>query len=1763
MIRNYFFTLVLVFVSIQLISQDFKSEDDLKEKAQELFENKKLIEASPLFAQLLSLYPEDPNYNYKYGACLLASSSDREKPLKYLKFAITKGSQVDPLAYYYLGKAHHLNYNFSEAVKYYNRFKTKGSSDEREEYQVERQIEMCKNGNQLLSKLNDVQVVEKQIIGKKDFYRIYDLEGIDGKILAKPEDFMTKYDQKVGEKSIMYLPNNASEVYFSSYGKKGENGKDIFKTVMLGNRSWSEPVNLGPSINTPFDEDYPFIHPDGRTLYFASKGHNSMGGYDLFMSVFDEATASWKAPINLDFAFSSVDDDILFVTDRDKVLAYFASTRANEADEITVYKVMVDKGPADISVIKGKYIAENNPNPHKATITVIDPNTKQTVGIYETDENGNYSIEIATNGGTYQFNLETTDDSPIHTGQVDIPRQDEFEVLGQELRLVGTGDQQQLVIKNIFDGSTAENNKGTGPQISSDLLRMKAQLDVNLSAEALADVGSKLNQKSNTIPDNSKQISSKPVVSDLNEASLRESLKETKLLYEANNGNLINAENYAFKEALDAKNRADSKFNEVEKLKANNTDLSIVEEAEREAEELAAKAAIATLIAENLKKENKESGISSRSFNSETLEIERNIENNNLESANNGIKNVSNRITSSPNALTFIQNQEEELNQREVINNQKLTELQSKTKELQGQRQDLISQIERLDSKIDNTSNEEEKTILFKEKEELNTDLNDINFRLTNTTEQYQNSLDVQLALNQEKQLYDIIEDKLSKNNKESISTISEREKEELINSLKQYREENKLAYFNNMNDDEATSNLNLDIPIRDADLATIEDKYNSQFNEASKIQAKDVSLAKKLNIYSNLIDELEESRNQIISEKDIITDQSERAKKSNEIASFDLVIQEKQREKAELEKEIEALALQSKSIDNQTALNSSNTTLNKNLNNSTSNSKKLSNQTTTAINGGSISTDNNSATQNEIDAIKIENIEDVEASSPVPTNLSAFSFNNSYGYLGDETKPELKKAKQTLYAASIASNKAQEERNAAYSLPTVEERKQAFENANKFEKQSKELQMKAVEEFSIVNNVEYTRNAQIITNANSYGENVESNNLDIALLLQDEAETYYESAREIRNALVNEKSNYKKEVELQKAYDFEMLALSKQREALKSLKLVDDDIAINETSKALNKYANIQTITDPDVLVISNASIAKAKGDSVLMYADNLDSSAVRIKRNAELLEIGKERDSLMALYSAKMDTVVSLRNKASVYYERQEQIQSGFAPTESITSGIIKPAIISENTISIEGINVDEEEQKVLMSSIEYINYRDLAIEKQKIVKNAQSEYNFAIELKKKQYQLQSEADIVLQSAAKTDDSSEKERRIKQAQILELKANKIDDSIDSLNRILKVKKYVITEADQKMNTAIANLLPTQQAKIVYLTSEQIEKSVLLSDGNMQFAEENETTVPVSNSSVIGKPADDDDVQKVQDNRVVVAQSQNTEMDKPILKDGTVNPNTIIRSRQNNNNTVSKEINNINPTRVRSKESSEAASFVQLGLNESAYDASNPIPPASNLPEGIVYKVQVGAFRNPIPQDLFKGFAPLNYENGPNGIKRYTAGIFLEENEAILARNAIRKIGYPDAFVVAFNNGERISVSAARNGNVDDTKSNAALNSSNSGNTQNKVLSDKFSSSDLEKVKAVGEIEDVYYTVQIGVFSKPVKKGALNSLGELTVFELPNGLIRYNAGIYSTAAEANEAKEAILKSIGDAFVTAYYKGRRFSLNEAARIQNQ
>ena len=239
---------------------------------------------------------------------MLFVEEDKSAPLKYLEFAVAKPN-VDPEAFFYLGKAYHLNYRFEEAKNRYTEFKEKGNSKQVQSLEVDQHIKMCENGSNLLSNITDLAVLDKKTLNRSDFFRSYDVSSFGGKIITKPEDFELSYDAKVDDQDIMYLDRNADKLFYASYGDKGKAGKDIYFSKKLPDGTWGEPQSIGSTINTSYDEDYPFFNPETNTLYFSSKGHNSMGGYDVFKSFYDETSNTWGKPVNLDYAVNTPDDE--------------------------------------------------------------------------------------------------------------------------------------------------------------------------------------------------------------------------------------------------------------------------------------------------------------------------------------------------------------------------------------------------------------------------------------------------------------------------------------------------------------------------------------------------------------------------------------------------------------------------------------------------------------------------------------------------------------------------------------------------------------------------------------------------------------------------------------------------------------------------------------------------------------------------------------------------------------------------------------------------------------------------------------------------------------------------------------------------------------------------------------------------------------------------------------------------------------------------------------------------------------------------------------------------------------------------------------------------------------------------------------------------------------------------------------------------------------------------------------------------------------
>ena len=491
---------MLVFGTFSLFAQDdFKNEADLKKGADELFEQKKYVVATQPFSQLISLYPKDPNYAYKYGACLIYSSENPDEPLTYLKFAASQ-ADVDPVAHFFLGQAYHINFKFKDAIESYEKFKSKAKGKTLKEFDADGMIRMCNNGQTLLKTITDVVVYEKNPSTALDFFRAYNLEGYGGKLIVKPEEFMTDYEKKNNIQSVMFLPDNAERLYFSSFDGKSETGRDLY-LVDKTEDGWGNPFKLSTTLNTNYDDDFPFIHPNGKVLYFSSKGHNSMGGYDIFRSFYDEALGKWKAPVNLDFAVNTPYDDFFMVTNQEQDRAYFASNRYSKAPSVNVYNIAMQRLPVDFSLVKGNFVS---PNSKTAAITVEDMYSNETVGTFQTDENGNYNIKLPSSG-KFRFLVEEENSLITHAGVVEMPKREDFKPLLQKMEIVKEGESEKLIITNLLDEEIGEEEL----PLPVELIVEQANLKVNFE-----DKGPQLITQAKAEKQGPQLVLSEPIVSN-------------------------------------------------------------------------------------------------------------------------------------------------------------------------------------------------------------------------------------------------------------------------------------------------------------------------------------------------------------------------------------------------------------------------------------------------------------------------------------------------------------------------------------------------------------------------------------------------------------------------------------------------------------------------------------------------------------------------------------------------------------------------------------------------------------------------------------------------------------------------------------------------------------------------------------------------------------------------------------------------------------------------------------------------------------------------------------------------------------------------------------------------------------------------------------------------------------------------------------------------------------------------------------------------
>lgn len=215
------------------------------------------------------------------------------------------------------------------------------------------------------------------------------------------------------------VSSDEKTLYFVSDRPGGIGGTDIWRCVQLPNGEWSQPFNIGPPINTKYNEESPFIHPDGKTLYFSSNSSRSMGGYDVFFSkVIDQTTFS--NPINIGFPINTVDDDLFFTTSPDGARGYYASSHEGGYGDNDIYMVKLKNVLSDpVTILKG-YIDKGEEEflPSGIVIMVSDLDSEDEPMQYVPNKNnGSYVFTLIP---CHEYDVEYTRTITSENGDLDI-----------------------------------------------------------------------------------------------------------------------------------------------------------------------------------------------------------------------------------------------------------------------------------------------------------------------------------------------------------------------------------------------------------------------------------------------------------------------------------------------------------------------------------------------------------------------------------------------------------------------------------------------------------------------------------------------------------------------------------------------------------------------------------------------------------------------------------------------------------------------------------------------------------------------------------------------------------------------------------------------------------------------------------------------------------------------------------------------------------------------------------------------------------------------------------------------------------------------------------------------------------------------------------------------------------------------------------------------------------------------------------------------
>lgn len=295
------------------------------EQARKLFSDGEYKKAKPAFKRFVKSQPSNANYNYWYGVCCLMTN-DAKEAIAPLQLATKRKV---PSAPYYLGEAYDRLYCFEEAVDAYQDHIDALVKKKQPTEEILLLQEKSKQKARMLKGVEEVCIIDSFMVEKATFLEHYKISEESGKLYAYGEYFNT--NDSVG---TVYETELGNKIYYSEFGA------DSTQNILTRNKlldGWSKGSILPGSINKEKNANYPFVSTDGITIYYASDGEGSIGGYDIFVTRYNTSTDGYLNPENVGMPFNSPYNDYMYVIDEYNELGWFATDRHQIEDKVCIY----------------------------------------------------------------------------------------------------------------------------------------------------------------------------------------------------------------------------------------------------------------------------------------------------------------------------------------------------------------------------------------------------------------------------------------------------------------------------------------------------------------------------------------------------------------------------------------------------------------------------------------------------------------------------------------------------------------------------------------------------------------------------------------------------------------------------------------------------------------------------------------------------------------------------------------------------------------------------------------------------------------------------------------------------------------------------------------------------------------------------------------------------------------------------------------------------------------------------------------------------------------------------------------------------------------------------------------------------------------------------------------------------------------------------------------------------------------------------------